>query len=162
MKPSNFFAIISVFVATFAIAQTRQINLQITYMQPYCGGIRPSAEMLAEAQKPKPFANKTIIIVSAKGKADSVKTNTNGELVLKLKKGNYKIYESWRYYKKAAGGIKIADFDKECLKNEWKKEIKEIIVSKKEFKVIDKNVIVEDCPWNLPCILESAKPPASD
>ena len=162
MKPSNFFAIISVFVATFAIAQTRQINLQITCMQHYCGGARPSAEMLAEAQKPKPFANKTIIIVSAKGKADSVKTNTNGELVLKLKKGNYKIYESWRYYKKAAGGIKIADFDKECLKNEWKKEIKEIVVSKKEFKVIDKNVIVEDCPWNLPCILESAKPPVSD
>lgn len=162
MKPSNFFAIISVFVATFAIAQTRQINLQITCMQPYCGGARPSAEMLAEAQKPKPFANKTIIIVTAKGKADSVKTNTNGELVLKLKKGNYKIYESWRYYKKGAGGLKIADFDKECLKNEWKKEIKEIIVSKKEFKVIDKNVIVEDCPWNLPCILESAKPPASE
>ena len=65
-------------------------------------------------------------------------------------------------YEKASGGLKIADFDKECLKNEWKKEIKEIIVSKKEFKVIDKNVVVEECPWNLPCILESAKPPASD
>ena len=65
-------------------------------------------------------------------------------------------------YEKASGGIKIADFDKECLKNEWKKEIKEIVVSKKEFKVIDKNLIVEECPWNLPCILESAKPPVSD
>jgi hypothetical protein len=162
MKPSTFFAIISVFVATFTIAQTRKINIQITCIQPYCGGARPSAEMIAEAQQPKPFANKTIIIVSAKSKVDSAKTNNNGELVLKLKKGNYKIYESWRYYKQGAGGIKLADFDKECLKNEWKKEIKEITISKKEFKFIDKNVIVEECPWNLPCILESAKPPASE
>ncbi len=156
------FTVLLMLFAFVCFSQAKQVSLQINYMQPYCGGARPSAEMLAEAQKPKPFANKTIIVVSKKGRADSAKTNTNGELVLKLKKGSYKIYESWRYYKKGASGLKLADFDKECLKSEWNKETKEIIVSKKEFKVIDKNEIVEECPWNLTCILESAKPPASE
>ena len=68
------------------------------------------------------------------GKIDSAKTNDAGVLNIKLKVGTYKLFEAWRFYKKATGGLVVSDFDGECLKNEWKKEIKEIVVTKKENK----------------------------
>jgi hypothetical protein len=143
-------------------SQKKTVSVQINFMQPYCGGARPTPEIIADAAKAKPYANKTIIIVSAKGKIDSAKTNDAGVLNLKLKVGTYKLFEAWRFYKKATGGLVVSDFDGECLKNEWKKEIKEIVVTKKENKISEKNEIIEICPWNLPCVLESRRPPARE
>ena len=148
--------------ALISCSQKKLVSSQINFIQPYCGGARPSAEMLANAEKPQPYANKTIIFVSARGKVDSAKTNAAGLFSANLKPGSYKLFEAWRYYKKATGGMLVSDFDKECLKGEWKKEIKEIIITKKETKILDKNAIIEICPWNLPCILESRKPPARE
>lgn len=148
--------------ALLSYSQKKLVETQINFMQPYCGGARPSPEMLADAQKHKPYSNRTIIIVSSKGKVDSVKTNDSGLLKANLKIGKYKLFETWRYYKKATGGMLVSDFDKACLKTEWKKEIKEITITASETKVAEKNEIVEVCPWNLPCILESHKPPARE
>lgn len=156
--------LILVFVSTalFSCSQKKLVSTQINFMQPYCGGARPTPEIIADAEKPKPYANKTIVFVSTKGKVDSAKTNDSGMLNLKLKSGTFKLYEAWRYYKKATGGLVVSDFDVECLKTEWKKEIKEIVVTKKEIKILDKNEIVEVCPSNLPCVLESHRPPARE
>lgn len=131
-------------------------------MQPYCGGARPTPEILKDAETPKPYANKTIVIISTKGKVDSVKTNATGLLSVKLKEGEYKLFEAWRYYKKADGGMMVSDFEAECLKAEWQKEIKMIEVTKTEVKISEKNEIIQVCPWNLPCILDSRKPPAHE
>lgn len=143
-------------------SQKKMMSTQVNYTQLYCGGARPSAEMLADAEKAKPYSGKTIVIVSSKGKVDSAKTDVTGLLKVNLKIGTYKLFEAWRYYKKAAAGMLVSDFEKECLKGEWKKEIKEVIITKKEITISDKNAIVEVCPWNLPCILESHKPPAHE
>ncbi len=148
--------------ALFSCSQKKLVSTQITFMQPYCGGARPTPEMQADAQKAKPYSNKTIVVVSNKGKVDSAKTTAEGTFKINLKPGTYRLFEAWRYYKKATGGLAVSDFDKECIKTEWKKEMKEVIVSKTEIKVTDKNEIIEICPWNLPCILESSKPPAHE
>ena len=160
MKVSGKLLLILFIISAFiSYSQKKTVSGQINYRQPYCGGARPNAEMLAEAEKSKPYADKMIIIVSCKGKADSVKTDATGSFKIDLKVGKYKVFEAWRYYKKAAGGMLVSDFELKCLKKEQKKETKEIIVTKTETKVNDKNEIVEVCPWNLPCILESHKPP---
>ena len=148
--------------ALFSCTQKKLVSTPITFLQPYCGGARPSPEMQADAQKAKPYSNKTLVVVSAKGKVDSAKTNAEETFKINLKPGTYKLFEAWRYYKKAAAGLAVNDFDKECIKTEWKKEIKEIVVTKTEIKITDKNEIIEICPWNLPCILESHKPPAHE
>ncbi|MDP1800202.1 MAG: hypothetical protein Q8L81_02530 [Bacteroidota bacterium] len=148
--------------ALFSCSQKKLVSTQITFMQPYCGGARPTPEIQADAQKAKPYSNKTIVVVSNKGKVDSSKTTVEGTFKINLKPGTYKLFEAWRYYKKADGGLAVSDFDQECIKAEWKKEIKEVIVSKTEIKVTDKNEIIQICPWNLPCILESHKPPAHE
>ena len=84
-------------VASFG--QKKTVLVSLSYYQPYCGGARPSRDMQEEATKPKPYANKMVIVISAAGKVDSVKSNTNGVIKLRLKRGTYKIYETWRYYK---------------------------------------------------------------
>lgn len=145
--------------ALISNAQQKSVSTQINFKQPYCGGARPSAEMLADAEKSIPYSNKTIIIISNKGRVDSVKTNSNGLFSANLAFGTYKVYEAWRYYKKSAGGMAVSDFNPKCLKKEWKKEILQIIVTEKDTKIIEKNNIVVVCPWNLPCILETKKTP---
>ncbi|MBL7912311.1 MAG: carboxypeptidase regulatory-like domain-containing protein [Bacteroidia bacterium] len=148
--------------ALFSCSQKKLVSTTITFMQPYCGGARPTPEIQADALKAKPYSNRTIVAVSSKGRVDSAKTNADGTFKINLKPGTYKLFEAWRYYKKATAGLAVSDFDKECIKAEWKKEIKEVIVSKMEVKINDKNEIIEVCPWNLPCILESHKPPAHE
>lgn len=158
----TFLTLVVLCSAMISCSQKKLVITQINFMQPYCGGARPTPEIIADAEKAKPYANKTIIIVSAKGKIDSAKTNDAGFLNIKLKVGTYKLFEAWRFYKKATGGLVVSDFDGECLKNEWKKEIKEIVVTKKENKISEKNEIIEICPSNLPCVLESRRPPARE
>ena len=153
------------FAAFFALSscsQKKLVSAQINCMQPYCGGARPTPEILKDAENAKPYANKTIIVVSSTNKIDSVKTNQTGSFKIKLKPGTYKLFEAWRYYKKADGGMQVSDFDAECLKAEWQKEIKIVEVTKTEVKISEKNEIIQVCPWNLPCILESCKPPVHE
>ena len=121
-------------------SQKKIITVPITYMQPYCGGARPSKEIEANALLPKVYAHKVVIIVSSKGKVDSVKTNELGILSKKLNIGTYKVFETWRYYKKAPQEFLVSDFDKICLKEEWKKEIAEIIITKTETKITNTNI----------------------
>jgi hypothetical protein len=148
------------FLMGFSLAgQKKSVSIKITFLQPYCGGARPTKEMLAESQKPKPYAKKTIVIVSEEGKIDSARTNNSGILKLKLKAGQYKLFETWRYFNSTPAQLPVKDFDKDCLKPEWQKEIKTVVVTSKKAEVIHKNDIIIACPWNVPCILESAKPP---
>jgi hypothetical protein len=153
---------IILFGALIANSQKKAVNFQINYRQSYCGGARPSDEIMADLNKPTPYRFQTIIFVSSKGKADSIKTTENGDIKIKLRVGKYKVYEAWRYYKKTPAGFSREDFDLVCLQAEWKKEVKEIIVTTKDIKVIDKNEIIYSCPWNVSCILDSRRPPAAE
>ena len=52
----------TVFIALILIcitvnAQKKLINIPFTYIQPYCGGARPSPEIIAEALLPKNYSN---------------------------------------------------------------------------------------------------------
>jgi hypothetical protein len=115
--------------------------------------------MEADAQKPKPYASKMIVIVSDKGKVDSAKTDASGLLKKKLDQGNYKFYESWRHYKSTPNGESVSHFDKACLEEEWKKEFMKISINKN--KIVEENVneINMKCDWSQPCQLDQFKPP---
>lgn len=153
---------IILFGALIGNSQKKAVSFQINYRQSYCGGARPSEEIMADLNKPKPYSYQSIIIISSKGKVDSIKTNENGDVKINLRAGKYKAFEAWRYYKKIPLGFSRGDFDLVCLKAEWKKEIKEIIITTKEIKVIDKNEIIYTCPWNTACVLDSRRPPAAE
>jgi hypothetical protein len=140
-------------------AQKKTLNQTIAYVKPYCGGARPTPEMEADAQKPKPYAHKTIIIIAESGKVDSVKTDKDGNFKKALKYGKYRLFEHWRYYKKTPDGSDISIYDKDCLGLEWKKEFKSISIDKTKITEEEKYQINSKCPWSVPCILEKYLPP---
>ncbi len=137
----------------------KTIRLKVEYLQPYCGGARPTPEMEKDAQTPKNYANRTIIFVSSNGKIDSTKTNASGDLKIKLPIGNYKMYEAWRFYKASPDGSSKDKYDKECLSQEWTKDFGKVTVTKKTIAQSDKEYIVNYCDHMFPCLLETHKPP---
>jgi hypothetical protein len=145
-------------VSVLAGCAQKQIKLSYTFIQPYCGGARPSPEMLEEARKKRPYANRTLIYISESGKTDSAKTNAKGELKVKLKPGTYKFYEAWRYYKKTPDGAPIEDYFEGCLDNYWSKELTSVSIIKKTVKISHHYELAEICYRLHQCIKNRIPP----
>ena len=144
--------IISLFVIiSFLSYSQKNVYLELTQDQKYCGGAKPPPEILAQYEKPLLYADKKLIIVSANGKIDSAKTDPKGVLKLKLKPGSYKLYEPWRYHKRTPDGTDIKNFDKECLQKVWAK-VDISIDTKKKKQVIVVDIDPLFCMHEIPCI----------
>lgn len=147
------------FLTVSIFAQTKTLTVQINYIEPYCGGARPTPEMEKDAQTPKPYANRTVYVVSGKGKSDSVKTDNNGIAIFKLKPGKYKVLESWKFFKQTPDRSPSDRFIPDCLVKEWDKEFMQIQVTRKSITKTDMYELVNHCDYKLPCFLEGFKPP---
>jgi hypothetical protein len=134
------------------LAQKKKIRLTFEYIKPYCGGARPTEEMTKDAETPKPYAGKTIIYISGKGRIDSAVTDERGTLNLKLKKGYYLMFERWRFNLYTPNDLPIENFDRQCLKTEWEKAICRVKVKRKSTDINALNPIVQFCSWNSPCL----------
>lgn len=157
MKFSLNIFVLFLILATNASCQKKMHKIKISYIQPYCGGARPSPEMVADGEKLRPYTGKTIIIVSEKGKVDSAKTDNEGYLNKKLAPGKYKLFEPWRFHKKTQTGEPQKDFDKDCLKAEWSKHFMEVVVTKTALTQKSDNPIIQNCSWDAPCLNETLK-----
>jgi hypothetical protein len=146
------------FLALSSCAQ-KKLSTKVTYIQPYCGGARPTPEIEAEGQKQRPYSNRTIIIVSGLGKIDSALTDKNGVLKKVLRSGNYKLFEAWRFYKSTPNGGPISHYDQTCLSAEWNKAFRKISITKNKITEEQTDQITFNCEWFLPCILEQHLPP---
>ncbi len=145
-----------------ACAQNKKVTVNVTALKPYCGGARPTPDMVKASETPVPFSHKTMILLRSDGKIDSVRTDEGGKLDLRLKKGKYQLFETWRYYKLAPGNRELTAFNKECLTGEWKQPYKVITVSKSGFTVRDSAAIIQYCDWRLPCITDDGNGPVPD
>lgn len=150
------------FLGFDVLAQKKSVTLELSYYEPYCGGARPNDEILAESQKPKPYAGRKVILISGTGKVDTLTTDAKGKIKVKLKTGEYSLMEPWRYYKRSFNGAPLEHFDKACLKTEWMKTIALLSVGKKKTKISFTNELSNYCEWNIPCLLETHAPPARE
>jgi len=141
----------------FSLLSQTKVNIQILQKYNYCGGAKPNPTILAEYEKPRPFANKKMVIVSANGKTCKATTNANGYLKIKLKAGSYKVYEAWRYNKQTPDGTDSKNFDAECLKLAWDKVDMTIDAQKKSQSI---KIDIDDayCPHTIPCLLNPQYP----
>jgi hypothetical protein len=130
----------------------QKIKLQLKQQHQYCGGARPSPEILAKYEKPFPYANKKLVMIASNGKTDTVITDANGKLTLKLKDGTYKLYESWRYYKKTPDGSGRENYDSSCLAQRWEKVDVSIEIKKRKSKITNE-IDQAYCPHTIPCLL---------
>lgn len=141
----------------FCLLSQTKVNVQILQKHNYCGGAKPPPDVLAQYDKPRPFANKKLVIVSATGKTCKATTNSKGYLKIKLKPGSYKVYEAWRYNKQTPDGTDAKNFDAECLKQSWEK-VDITINTQKKAQTIE--VAVDDayCQHTIPCLLNPQIP----
>jgi len=134
-------------------------TLSITYIQPYCGGARPTEEMELEAQTSKPFEGMRVVLFGNGRKAKVLKTGLGGKLILKLKNGEYKLMEYWRYAKLGPNGQAAGVFDPLCLEQEWKKEFIRLVVKDGKMEVTEMYQLSMFCPHTMPCVLDVNLPP---
>jgi hypothetical protein len=136
-----------------AAAQKVAVSVKFGYIQPYCGGARPTKEMQEDAQKVKPYAGKTIIAISG-NRVDSCRTNKSGIWTKKLLPGEYAFYEAWQYYQRGIGGKPVKSFLLDCLQSQWKKEVFKLTVKTREPKTHKAPEIRLRCEFQLPCLIE--------
>lgn len=147
------------FLPVSLLAQKVRVEISVTCTRPYCGGARPTEEMEKDAATPKPYGGAAFIWRSESGKVDSARTDADGKLHLKLKKGKYKIYEAWRYRLHTPNNLPFESFDKDCLKQEWEKMAFVVTVTKKTYTCVPQQAIVIPCDWSLPCLTEEVPIP---
>lgn len=153
------FAPLLLLLVLSASCQKKLHTIKISCMRPYCGGARPTPEIIADAEKIKPYNNEKIIIVSAHGKADSAVTDANGVLTKKLAPGNYTLFLPWQFYKQSPNGQPVSYFDKTCLEKEWANPIMKVEVTKTSLKQVSDSPIMIKCDYNPPCILDKYRGP---
>jgi hypothetical protein len=110
--------LVLVFCFTLSIsAQTKTKNIRtvkISYTRTYCGGAKPSPEIMFNLNQPKKLANCVIKLVDStniKAKPLILKTNDSGEVTLNLPNGKYLLYIGSNAKNKAT-----LPFNKKCKK----------------------------------------------
>lgn len=90
-------------------------TLTIIVTESYCGGARPSEELEQQLSTPHPYINKTIYLVSANGKIESLKTNESGQTIISNEIGSYNLFTEEKHL------AKIGPHDPEGCKS-WKEK----------------------------------------
>lgn len=147
-----FFVILITLVCASAFSQSRNSKIKIVQYMPYCGGVKSNKDLINTPNKGFAYSNKKLIYISDKQKIDTLMTDKNGYLSLKLPYGTYFLYEPWKYYMKIPKGMDETNLNKECLKEEWAKEDLKITVSKKTITVVD-NLKLPKCSNQFPCLI---------
>ncbi|MBK9285599.1 MAG: hypothetical protein IPM51_14960 [Sphingobacteriaceae bacterium] len=148
--PTFYLLLLVVFITS--CVQKGELLVQVKYKQPYCGGARPTPEVLAEAEKEHNYANAKFILVNTNQKTYPISTNTEGLIKIKIPYGDYSLMEEWRNNKKIPGDEKLDNFDKDCLENEWKKVYLKFNFSKSTTLPLKPEIIELTCPNNYPCL----------
>lgn len=130
----------------------------VTSTSSYCGGARPTDEMMAELAKPKPEAGKQLFLKSGKenSKSNSIIISFNsdslGQFNIKLKNGTYCIVEE---YKSKALAIPKNDenskWDEKCLTEEYARCDYQLEVNNKNVDGVNIN-FHKPCQWSTPCL----------
>jgi hypothetical protein len=149
--------------STSVFSQIRLVNITITQTSNYCGGVRPTEEMLAELNHPQPVsANQVFYIV--KGKSHNYKyykkviTDETGSINIKLPLGSYGLY-SEAQLKKFQKRINTEEqtWDNDCLLKAHKKPL--IIFDNKRTKKVQVN-IHKKCFYSQDCGVYNGPLPA--
>ncbi len=136
-----------------AKAQKIKIELEFKYKQPYCGSAKPTADMIAEADKEKPLDNQKFYVYQNDKCIDTIKTNDLGTVIIKYLPGTYFLFEPWKQFKKTPDASPISDFNKTCLAKEWLKPNYKITINNEtDFKMDYYEISASRCAHQLACL----------
>ena len=147
----------------------KKISVEITATQTsaYCGGVRPSPDILKELQNPKPLMRKRLFIKRGDKNMFSSKifieacTDSSGKIQLMLLPGKYFIVDELKkdtsYYKTLIRKYSKASknhsaIEKECLKSWYEQPDMVFEIINSDMKNLNLN-FHKPCDWKeIPCI----------
>jgi hypothetical protein len=137
------------------------VSGKVEQVYPYCGGAKPSEEMLAEIRKPSPLSGKKFYVRQGNVNTTTAKivasftTDEKGEFRFTVAPGTYSIITEEQLntidpadYEKP--GLKV---DRDCMKKWWSKPYHVLVVKKGGISNL-KFTIYHKCfiPYDIPCI----------
>jgi hypothetical protein len=148
-------------------AKKINVEIRITRTSAYCGGARPSQEVMTELQTPKPYSGKKLYLKKGEKNTFTTKifmeitSDSAGKVNCQLQPGKYLIVDEFKkdtsYYnrlKKRYSTLtpNYSAIDKLCLKNWY--EQPDLVFELKEGEVKDLTInFHKNCTWNeIPCI----------
>lgn len=120
----------------------------ITQTSSYCGGARPTEEVLEEYNRPKPYSGKTLFVIGGEKNGSGNKviaklsSNDTGYFSLSLSPGVYSIVQEEQMKPldtRSYNSAKMVEADTTCLRKWWSEPLAVIRVSNKEVKGISIN-----------------------
>jgi len=83
------------------VSKLKNISIGVVFTNSYCGGVRPSQEILEECKKEFPLINSTILFQDINDKNKSIKatTDSSGIAIVPLKSGVYNYFMTASYSK---------------------------------------------------------------
>ena len=136
-------------------AQKIKTDINFKFIQPFCGGQKPSPEIVAELEKEKPLSQQIFYVYLKNKCIDSIKTNDSGSVSIKYKAGRYYLIEGWKHFKKTPNGSPISYYDNACLRKEWLKPNYKLTISNKNPAKLEylNSVNRAQCDYMYPCII---------
>jgi hypothetical protein len=144
-----------------------KVSGTVTQTFSYCGGARPSNEMLAKLNEPKPFANKVLFIL--KGNSNDfnsmnyiqISSDSLGNFSVSLEPGEYCLVDEFKHHKSNFDDIlkkyekettNYSAVDPDCLKNWFNTPDLVFTVAKTGNK--DLSIVYHHpCSWHaIPCV----------
>lgn len=132
---------------------------KVTEVTKYCGGAPMNNEMRQEMEAPKPAGQKMLYL--KKGRVNTgqkalynMRADDYGNFTLVLKPGVYCLVEEYKTKPfKSSKNDEIYTWDVECLKKEWSKCDKVIVLPSKDSNNVEVNY-THHCEYRQPCLKE--------
>ena len=133
-------------------AKTFRVTGSATQTSVYCGGARPSDEMMESYSRPKPYPKKKLVVQMAgdhRALPLQVVTNDSGYFFLDLPAGTYRIFQEEQMNPPALSSLNKPGFvhiDSVCFEK-WKIEpLSEIVLS-------DRDTVSVNINFHRPCFI---------
>jgi hypothetical protein len=157
MRLLSFFLLFFIFANT-SLAQKRKpynCTIKVTSTKDYCGGARPSEELLENLRQPKPLPATTFYVIAGLQNKKDVKvikkviTDSNGKFRLKLRKATYSIISEEQMQPfQTNPSIAYYTWDLSCLRKKWQEPLLKLQIGTTKNATIN---IHSNCFFNLPC-----------
>lgn len=137
---------------SFANAQQKlKLEIELTYIVPDCKDGHNQADFPAKS-KTAGLPNTKFYIYQGKKCVDTVKTDANGIVIVKLAPGNYDFFEAWKHFKKTPDGSPVTDFFMDCLQKEWAKPNYQLRLAEEDIKLDYNGVSASRCSNEYACL----------
>ncbi|MBK9285594.1 MAG: hypothetical protein IPM51_14935 [Sphingobacteriaceae bacterium] len=140
------------FVSNLIFAQEiHKVELIFRYTPPVCNEGK-AADTTKMFITDRPLKNTKFYVYKDKHCIDSIITDEEGIVVIKLTDGEFFLFEEWKQFKRTPDGSPKSDFFADCLVKVWQKPNYKIVFANDEVTMTYYEVSASRCPDAYACL----------